>query len=167
MFQDTFALCSCKLSFPLHWDSGDNRSQHQWNRWLGAHPFALCCCLWHGPKVRELWGIPASRVLLNQYLVSSWCCLIWAKKMIPLAQEFLSDVCIAPQWVALTGSQTPRWCGISAPWFTSEGTLSFAATLLYRTIFTVLCLLFSPVWFPHKIQLREFSPFALQVHQKG
>ena len=87
--------------------------------------------------------------------------------MIPLAKEFLSDIGITPHWVALTISQIPRWCGISALQFTFDVTHSFAATLSYWTIFTIFCLLFSSVWFPHKSKLREFSTSALQVHRKG
>lgn len=87
--------------------------------------------------------------------------------MIPLAKEFLSDVCITPHWVALTISQIPRWCDISALQFTFDVTHSFAATLSYWTIFTTFCLRFSSMWFPHKNKLREFSTSALQVQQKG
>lgn len=87
--------------------------------------------------------------------------------MILLAKEFLSDVYITPHWGALTMSQIPRWCGISAPRFTFDVTHSFAATLSYWTIFTTFCLLFCSVWFPHKSKIREISTSALQVHQKG
>lgn len=48
--------------------------------------------------------------------------------------------------------------------FTSGGEHSSAASLPCRAIFTVLGPLVSSLWFPHKIKLRGFSAFALQVH---
>lgn len=56
-------------------------------------------------------------------LFSSWCCVTWAKKkVILLAKEFLSDVCGTPCWDALTRSQIPSWCSISALQFTLDVT---------------------------------------------